>query len=75
MGHQWNDTLDHVIAAALAAVIGIGMFILQLQQGSVPDWAIAALGTVLGFYFRGRVNGQYNRSQMSELEKQRKEEA
>lgn len=74
VGKNWNDTLDHIIAATLAVVLGVGMFILQLEQQNVPDWAVAALGTVLGFYFRGRVNGQYNSSKMSELQRKDKGE-
>lgn len=73
MGKNWNDSLDHVVTAVLAIVLSSGLFVLQLLQGAVPEWAIGALGTVLGFYFRGRVNGQYNSSQMGEIERVRKD--
>lgn len=65
-----NDTLDHIVTAILALVLTGGMFVIQLNQGVVPEWAVAALGAVLGFYFRGRVNGQYNASKMGTLEEE-----
>lgn len=57
------------MTALLAIVLSAGLFVLQLVQGAVPEWGIAALATVLGFYFRGRVNGAYNSSQMQQLER------
>ena len=66
---SWNDTLDHLITAMLAVIFSVGLFIIYLKDGTVPEWGGISLGTILGFYFRGRVNGSYNASQMTKIEK------
>lgn len=68
VGPNWNDSLDHLVTALLAVIFSAGLFVIQLHQGSVPEWGVGALGAVLGFYFRGRTNGQYNDSKMSRIE-------
>lgn len=68
LSKNWNDTLDHIITAMLAVIFSVGLFIIYLKDGTVPEWGGISLGTILGFYFRGRVNGQYNNSQITRME-------
>jgi len=68
LSRNWNDTLDHIITAMLAIIFSIGLFIIYLKDGTTPEWGTIALGAVLGFYFRGRVNGSYNASQITRME-------
>lgn len=66
---RWNDAIDHVVTGALALVaITVGA-VIYLQTGQTPSWLVAIASLASGFYFRGRVNGQYNHSKMGQLER------
>ena len=66
-----NDTIDHMVTGGLAVISIVGAIIVQMQTGDVPEWLTVIAGAATGFYFRGRVNGQYNSSLMGKLEEQR----
>lgn len=63
-----NDTIDHLVTGGLAVIAIIGAIVVQLQTGNVPEWLTVIAGAATGFYFRGRTNGQYNKSTMAKLE-------
>lgn len=68
-----TDMVDHLVTGGLALGCIAGAIVIQLHSGETPDWLITIAGAASGFYFRGRVNGQYNRSLMQDLERKRKE--
>ncbi len=63
-----RDLIDHIVTGALALVAIVLAVIVHLQAGETPPWLVLIAGTATGFYFRGRVNGQWNKSRMGEIE-------
>ena len=63
-----NDMIDHLVTGGLAVIAIVGAIVIQIQTGDVPEWLTVIAGASTGFYFRGRVNGQYNSSLMGRLQ-------